>query len=69
MKRSQALGKIYDILYQNTDEPENNLEDITHMILDTLEREGMIPPAFLYEFGDGDLQTWTNEWESEDEKN
>ncbi len=44
MKRSTMLGNIYNILYMNTDLQEELLEELSNMLLDKIEKEGMSPP-------------------------
>ena len=46
MKRSKALGKIYDILYPYVDLTDD-CEYVTNEILDELEKLGMSPPSYV----------------------
>jgi hypothetical protein len=44
MKRSEMLGRIYTVLYQETDIVEDTLADLTNILLDVIEQAGMVPP-------------------------
>jgi len=44
MKRSQMLGKLWTLLYKETDYYEEDLKDLCEKILDVIEDAGMLPP-------------------------
>ena len=44
MKRNAILGKIWEILYKETDLEEEGLKLLSEQILDMVEKNGMYPP-------------------------
>lgn len=44
MKKSEVLGKIWEILYEHTDVEEERLPEICEKVLEKLEDCGMAPP-------------------------
>ena len=65
MKKSEMLGKLWTLLYKETDYYEEDLKELCEQILGVLEYEGMQPPARFID--DGDLGSrYSNEWEKED---
>jgi hypothetical protein len=69
MKRSEAVSLIHSLVYND---PFN--DDIAIVILDELEKAGMLPPKAYIEgsvrVGDGERTIYRNvhEWEPEDEE-
>ena len=63
MKRSEAVSLIHSIVYND---PFN--DDIAIIILDELEKAGMLPPFVDQYESDTSLDLIGNRWESEDEE-
>lgn len=66
MKRSQMLGKLYTLLYKETDLNEDSLKGLCIKILNTVENSGMTPPIYIYK-SERDVfnNTECNDWEEE----
>lgn len=58
MKKSEMLGKIWTLLYLETDLNEESLKDLSLMILKELEDNKMQPPP-------NQTGTFDNSWEEE----
>jgi len=56
MKRSEMLGKLWTLLYRETDYYEEDLKDLCEKILDTLEHEGMQPPSIFDDINDWEIE-------------
>jgi len=70
MKRSQMLGKIWEVLYKETDYEEEGLKLLSEQILDIIEENHMLPPtrfSGLDEVMYLESAIKTNTWEPEDD--
>lgn len=73
MKRSEMLGKLWTLLYKETDYYEEDLKDLCEQILTEIEDAGMCPPLNEnnYNYQDNDDRKTANEirwyysWEEE----
>lgn len=74
------LGKIYNVIYKNTDLTEEQCFDVTNAVLDEVEDQGMLPPPYFRQSAiytelmpfvsvEHDKFTAVNEWEDEHGKN
>lgn len=66
MKKSQMLGVIWNVLYQHTDVEEDFLPELSLILLETMEENGIKPPFSDLVFhkvfkDDGDGYSWDDE--------
>jgi len=69
MKKTEMLGKLYTLLYKETDLNEDSLEELCIKILDEVENSGMNPPYcgehITEEFGFYRMNMYSTRWEEE----
>lgn len=66
MKKSEMLGKLYNLLYKDTDLNEDSLEELCIKILDEVEENGMAPPVYIIEQDGGVFNgDGHSDWEEE----
>ena len=61
------LGKIWEVLYRNTDLEEEGLKKLSEQVLQTIEDNGMLPPTYTFNAGKPHILNGddVNEWEEE----
>ena len=70
MKRSQMLGKIWEVLYKETDYEEEGLKLLSEQILDIIEENHMLPPTRFSGLDEAmylESAIKTNTWEPEND--